>query len=83
MSEIVDIREQISGIAAIAAHTGDAGGYNFSGTGGGRPEEWRAILTTGNLFEVLGLPLAVGAPWPQTFDRGHDYRVILSHATST
>jgi putative ABC transport system permease protein len=79
MSEIVDIREQIAGIAAIAAHTGDAGGYNYSG-GGGKPEEWKAILTTGNLFEVLGLPLAAGAPWPQTFDRAGAYRVILSHA---
>jgi putative ABC transport system permease protein len=75
MAEIVDIREQIGGIAAIAAHTGDAGGYNYSGNGG-KPEEWKAILTTGNLFEVLGVPLAVGAPWPPAVDRTRDYRVI-------
>lgn len=49
--EILDIEEQVAVLDGIAAHTGSAGGYNYSG-GGGRPEEWKAILTTGNLFEV-------------------------------
>jgi predicted permease len=79
MREILDMQEQISMIESIAAHTGDAGGYNYSGDGG-KPEEWKAILTTGNLFDVLGMPLAVGAPWPQALDRTRDYRVILSYA---
>src|SRR5919204_1064363 len=55
--EILDIKEQSSTLESIAIHTGDAGGYNFSGDGG-KPEEWKAILTTGNLFEGLGSPLA-------------------------
>jgi hypothetical protein len=76
--EILDIQEQAASVESIAAHTGDAGGYNFSGNGG-TPEEWRAILTTGTLFEVLGVPLAVGAPWPQPLDRTRDNRVILSY----
>jgi hypothetical protein len=59
-------------------HTGDAGGYNFSGDGG-KPEEWKTILTTGNLFEVMGSPLTIGAPWPQLQDRERDYRVILTY----
>ena len=78
MLEILDMQQQISKIESMAAHTGDAGGYNFSGDGG-KPEEWKAILTTGNLFEVLGVPLAIGAPWPQPLDRTRDYRVILSY----
>ncbi|MBC8166264.1 MAG: ABC transporter permease, partial [Bryobacteraceae bacterium] len=79
MREILDIKEQISIVQDIAAHTGGAGGYNYSGDGG-RPEEWRAILTTGNLFEVLGVPLAVGGKWPDLADRERDYRVILTHS---
>lgn len=79
MREVLDIREQIPVLEAVAAHTGGAGGYNYSGTGNGRPEEWRAILTTGNLMEVLGVPLALGGPWPEHSNRERDFRVILSH----
>jgi putative ABC transport system permease protein len=75
--EVLDIREQITILDGIAAHSGGAGGYNYSGEG--RPEEWRAILTTGNLFEVLGAPLEIGAKWPDIVDRERDYRVILSY----
>lgn len=77
MREILDIREQVSILDGIAAHSGGAGGYNFSGDG--RPEEWRAVLTTGNLFEVLGTPLAAGGPWPEVANRERDYRVILTY----
>jgi putative ABC transport system permease protein len=75
--EILDIQEQTTTLEAIAAHTNSAGGYNFSGEG--RPEEWRTILTTGNLFDVLGAPLAVGGTWPQTLDRTRDARVVLTY----
>jgi putative ABC transport system permease protein len=78
MLEILDIQAQATTLESIAAHTGDAGGYNYSGDGG-KPEEWKAILTTGNLFEVLGVPLTIGAKWPQPLDRSRDYRVILSY----
>lgn len=77
MREVLDIREQSTAIESIAAHKIAAGGYNYSGDG--RPAEWKAILTTGNLFEVLGVPLERGAKWPEATDRDRDYRVILTH----
>lgn len=80
MREVLDIRERVAGIESIAAHSGSAGGYNYSGSGGGKPEEWRAILTTGNLMDVLGVPLALGGQWPEHSNRDRDYRVILTHA---
>lgn len=80
MREVIDIREQIPILESLAAHTGGAGGYNYSGDGHGRPEEWRAILTTGNLLDVLGVQPALGGAWPEHSNRERDYRVILSHA---
>jgi putative ABC transport system permease protein len=77
MAEALDIKQQVTVLESIAAHSGGAGGYNYSGEG--RPEEWRAVLTTGNLFEVLGVPFAIGAKWPDIVDRERDYRVILTH----
>src|SRR5918995_4356451 len=76
MREILDMQEQLTTLESMAAHTGDSGGYNFSGGGGAKPEEWKTILTTANLFEVLGVPLALGAAWPQPLDKTRDYRVI-------
>jgi putative ABC transport system permease protein len=78
MREVLDIKERVSVIEGIAAHTSGFGGYNYSGEG--RPEEWKTILTTGNLFDVLGTPLVCGNKWPEHADRERDYRVILSHA---
>lgn len=80
MREVLDVRERVASIESIAAHTGSAGGYNYSGNGGGKPEEWRAILTTGNLMDVLGVPLALGGQWPEHSNRERDFRVILTHA---
>jgi hypothetical protein len=77
MREILDIRESVSCLEATAAHTSDFGGYNYSGEG--KPQEWKAILTTGNLFDVLGVPLNVGNKWPDQSDRERDYRVILTY----
>jgi hypothetical protein len=36
------------------------------------------VLTTGNVFDVLGAPLAVGARWPESADRQREVRVILT-----
>jgi hypothetical protein len=80
MREVADIREQVGILEGVAAHSGGAGGYNYSGNAGGRPEEWRAVLTTGNLFEVLGVPFEIGGKWPERVDRERDYRVILTHS---
>lgn len=77
MVEIQDMHRSIASLESIAAHKGGVGGYNYSGEG--RPEEWRAILTTGNLFEVLGVSLAAGSKWPEFTDRQRDYRVVISH----
>ena len=77
MREVLDIREQVSYVDAVAAHTSDFGGYNYSGAG--KPQEWKAILTTGNLFDVLGIPLQLGNKWPDHGDRERDYRVILTN----
>lgn len=78
MLEILEIQEQVSMLEGVAAHSGGAGGYNYSGDGTGRPEEWRALITTGNLFEVLGVPFEAGGPWPTRVDRERDNRVILT-----
>lgn len=75
--ELLDFREHLTSVEAAAGHTATAGGYNYSGEG--RPEEWVAILTTGNLFEVLGVPLLVGAKWEEPVDRQRDFHVILTH----
>ena len=77
MREILDIHEQATTLESIAAHTNSAGAYNFSGAG--RPEEWKTTLSTGNLFSVLGIPLALGDTWPQPFDRARDSRVVLTY----
>jgi putative ABC transport system permease protein len=77
MREVLDLQERIPILESIAAHTGSAGGYNFSGDG--KPMEWKAILTTGNLFDVLGLPLALGNRWILSADRNRDFKVILSY----
>jgi putative ABC transport system permease protein len=77
MPELLDIREQVSALDSIAGRTAGFGGYNFSG--GGKPEEWKTVLITGNLFEVLGVPLSIGNTWPELANRSRDNRVIISH----
>jgi putative ABC transport system permease protein len=78
MREVLDIRERVSVLEGVAAHTTGFGGYNYSGEG--RPQEWKTILTTGNLFDVLGAPLASGSSWPARADRERDNSVILNHS---
>ena len=77
MREMLDIQEQVSVLDGIAGRTTDFGGYNFSGEG--KPQEWKTVLITGTLFDVLGVPLAIGNKWPEAADRNRYNRVILSH----
>ena len=77
MREILDIREQTTALAGLAAYNDGGGGYNYSGDG--QPEEWRAVLTTGNLFDVLGVPLQSGYKWSTEFDEKRNFGVVLSH----
>jgi predicted permease len=76
LREVSDFEEQLEAFSGIAVHSGDAG-YNVSGEG--RPEELPAILTSGNLFEVLGVPFLHGGPWPAEYDRKRNHSVVLSH----
>src|ERR1051326_9068289 len=77
MREMLDIRDQVSVLEGVAGRTAGFGGYNFSGDG--KPQEWKTVLITGNLFEVLGVPLAIGNKWPGNADRNRDNGVIISH----
>ena len=77
MRELLDIKEQVPVLDGIAGRTAGFGGYNFSGTG--KPQEWLAVLNTGNLFEVLGVPLAIGNTWPENADRIRYNRVVISY----
>ena len=77
LREILDIQGQSTTLESIAAHTNSAGGYNFSGEG--RAEEWKTVLSTGNLFSVLGAPLAIGDAWPQSLDKTRDSRVVITY----
>src|SRR5919201_4499600 len=70
MREVLDIREQVQILDGVAAYMGGNLGYNYSGDS--KPDEWRTILTTGNLFQVLGVPLQIGTIWPETVDRQRD-----------
>ena len=77
MREIEDFREHLELFEGIAGHTlGSA--YNLSG-GDGRPENLPALLSTANLFEVLGVPMQIGGSWPEAYDRERNYSVVLSH----
>jgi putative ABC transport system permease protein len=79
MREMLDIQEQIPILDGISGRTAGFGGYNFSGEG--KPQEWKTTLITGNLFDVLGVPLATGNKWPGIADRSRDNRVILSYGS--
>jgi putative ABC transport system permease protein len=81
MREMLDIQEQVSVLHGIARRTAGFGGYNFSGEG--KPQEWKTVLITGNLFDVLGVPLAIGNKWPEAADRIRYNRVWQSSFAGT
>jgi putative ABC transport system permease protein len=76
MLELKDMREQLSSFESIGAYIPGAQ-YNYSGDGA--PEEFSAILATREFFEVMGVPLAHGAVWPEEYDRERNFGVVLTH----
>lgn len=77
LRELRDVEDRLSLFEGIAAHGYGNGGYNLSG--GGTPEEIPALLATHNLFEVLGVELALGTTWPEEGDRLRNHSVVLGH----
>lgn len=67
-------------VEAVAGFT-DQGLYNASGFGA--PEELQATIATANIFDVLGVPLLVGAPWPASYDRSRQFALVISHGLWT
>ena len=53
-------------------------GYNLSGYG--QPEEIPAVLSSRNLFSVLGVQPLHGGTWPEEGDRVRNHSVVLGHA---
>jgi hypothetical protein len=64
-----------------AAGFTDQGLYNASGFG--QPEELQATIATANIFDVLGVPLLLGDPWPTSYDRSRQFAVVISHGLWT
>lgn len=75
--EVVDLNERARSFEGFAGYH-NRSAYNFAG-GDGPPVEIPATNTTGNLFEVLGVPLALGAPWPEQSDRQRSFDVVISY----
>ncbi|MDX2034310.1 MAG: ABC transporter permease [Blastocatellia bacterium] len=76
MLELKDMREQLGAFESIGAYIPGAQ-YNYSGEGA--PEEFSAILASRAFFEVMGVPLALGAIWPVEYDRERNFGVVLTH----
>lgn len=60
---------------------GVAGWYpsQYSVMNAGKPEVWRACMTTANLFRVLGARLAEGSTWQEGTHRSRNPSVVMSH----
>ncbi|MEM9533032.1 MAG: ABC transporter permease [Pseudomonadota bacterium] len=61
----------------IAVHSDTDGGYNLSGYG--PPEEIPALLSSRNLFAVLGVQPVYGGTWPEEGDRLRNHSVVLGN----
>ncbi len=76
LRELEDLRAETEIFEGLAAYVP---GILFNVGGEGRPEEVPAILPTHDLFAVLGVEPALGAPWPAAHDRERHLSVILGH----
>lgn len=63
--ELVDVRERVTGLAAVAAYVREGRNLELAS---GDPERVEAVVTTADLFRVLGTRAAVG----RTFVEGND-----------
>ena len=75
--EVVDLNDRARSFSGFAGYFGGAA-YNFAG-GDGPPVEIPATITTRNLFEILGVSLALGEAWPAQSDRQRSFDVVISH----
>ena len=76
MIELQDLKREVLLFEDVAAYIPGAQ-YNYDG--GGAPEELAVTYCTGNLFNVLGVPLQRGNPWPEAADLEVAYEVVLTH----
>ena len=77
LRDVTDILEETSVFEDIAVY-GSNSAYNISGDGQ-QPDELPATLCSSNLFEVLGVDIAMGGIWPQEFDRQRNHSIVLTH----
>ncbi len=77
LRDVTDILEETAVFEDIAVY-GSNSAYNISGDGQ-PPDELPATLCSSNLFEVLGVDLSLGTPWPQEFDRQRNHSIVLTH----
>ena len=75
--EVTDLNRRARSFEGLVGYS-DGAAYNFAG-GDGPPVEVPATISTYNLFETLGVPLALGAPWPEQSDRQRSFDVIISY----
>ncbi len=77
MREVEDLRERSDGVLSDLAAYIPGGQYSIAGAGG--PEKPPAILTTRNLFDVLGVAPARGGAWPAKWDQERSFGLVLGH----
>jgi len=77
MREVEDLRERSQGVLGDVAAYIPGGQYSIAGRQG--PEKPPAILTTENLFDVLGVAPALGGTWPASWDRERSFGLVLGH----
>ena len=73
--ELREIGARVPLLESVASY-GAGAAYNLSS--GDQPEEVPTVIATRELFEVLGVPMQFGEPWPESFDRQRDFGIVLS-----
>ena len=77
--DYLDYRQQNSTFEQFAAQLSFPSGINL--TGNGEPERLKAGAVTGNYFQALGVPAALGRTFlPENEKSGNDQVAVLSHS---